>query len=349
MPPLLLQEFKLNLEPLASKVLKNKDAHLEYIKPSREHAVILQEKVESTSALIPLDSNLDLAYKYVQRIQEVLVYIRDTCPCLIRPSEKLVAGTPKNKDKKVRFVLHSQATSEIGRTFTIVGNKCPLTRFASTKVVPLKEITTKPVVTPTPGIMVYSRRPKAPKSVVQIVLWYLDSGCSKHMTENRSQLTNFVNKCLGTVKFGNDQIAKIIGYGDYQIRNVTISRVYYIEGLRHNLFSVGQFCDSDLEDSCHNLLLQILLPTTKDDWNTLLQPLFDEYFCSPPCVDHLVLEVAAPVSAVSTSSPSSTLVDQDAPSPSTSQTPQASPSHVIALDAKEVDHDIEVAHMDNNS
>nr|GEY81423.1 retrovirus-related Pol polyprotein from transposon TNT 1-94 [Tanacetum cinerariifolium] len=51
----------------------------------------------------------------------------------------------------------------------------------------------------------------------------------------------------GTVKFGNDHVAKIMGYGDYKIGNVTISRVYFVEGLRHNLFSVGQFCDSDLE------------------------------------------------------------------------------------------------------
>ncbi|GJX70670.1 retrovirus-related pol polyprotein from transposon TNT 1-94, partial [Tanacetum coccineum] len=39
----------------------------------------------------------------------------------------------------------------------------------------------------------------------------------------------------------------IMGYGDYHLRNVTISRVYYVEGLRHNLFLIGQFCDSDLE------------------------------------------------------------------------------------------------------
>ncbi|GKC67774.1 retrovirus-related pol polyprotein from transposon TNT 1-94 [Tanacetum coccineum] len=60
------------------------------------------------------------------------------------------------------------------------------------------------------------------------------------MTGDRSQLTNFVNKFLGTVKFRNDHVAKILGYGDYQIRNVMISRVYYVEGLGHNLFSVGQ-------------------------------------------------------------------------------------------------------------
>nr|GEX85544.1 hypothetical protein [Tanacetum cinerariifolium] len=38
-----------------------------------------------------------------------------------------------------------------------------------------------------------------------------------------------------------------MGYGDYKIGNVTISRVYFVEGLGHNLFSVGQFCDSDME------------------------------------------------------------------------------------------------------
>nr|GEV42995.1 integrase, catalytic region, zinc finger, CCHC-type, peptidase aspartic, catalytic [Tanacetum cinerariifolium] len=82
---------------------------------------------------------------------------------------------------------------------------------------------------------------------VQIFLWYLDSGCSKHMIRDRSQLINFVQKFMGTVKFGNDHVAKIMGYGDYKIRNVTISRVYFVEGLGHNLFFVGQFCDSDLE------------------------------------------------------------------------------------------------------
>ncbi|GJQ93210.1 integrase, catalytic region, zinc finger, CCHC-type containing protein [Tanacetum coccineum] len=51
----------------------------------------------------------------------------------------------------------------------------------------------------------------------------------------------------GTVRFGNDNIARIMGYGDYQLGNVTISRVYYVDGLGHNLFSVGQFCDGDLE------------------------------------------------------------------------------------------------------
>ncbi|GJU04295.1 retrovirus-related pol polyprotein from transposon TNT 1-94 [Tanacetum coccineum] len=175
-----------------------------------------------------------------------------------------------------------------GRTFNIVGNACPLTRITITTKVPLRKPTaldnetSKPVVT-----LVYLKKPRKSKTnvhvskskVVQIVLWYLDSGCSKHMTGDRSQLTNFVNKFLGTVKFGNDHVAKILGYGDYQIGNVTISRVYYVEGLGHNLFSVGQFCDSNLKVAFYMMasslicLLSKALKTKSWLWNRRLSHL----------------------------------------------------------------------------
>ncbi|GKE61790.1 retrovirus-related pol polyprotein from transposon TNT 1-94 [Tanacetum coccineum] len=67
------------------------------------------------------------------------------------------------------------------------------------------------------------------------------------MTSNLKLLCNFVKKYLGIVRFGNDQFAPILGYGDLVQGNITINRVYYVEGLNHNLFSVGQFCDADLE------------------------------------------------------------------------------------------------------
>nr|GEW31992.1 retrovirus-related Pol polyprotein from transposon TNT 1-94 [Tanacetum cinerariifolium] len=60
--------------------------------------------------------------------------------------------------------------------------------------------------------------------VVHIVLWYLDSGCSKHMTGDRSRLMNFLKKFIGTVRFGNDHFGAIMVYGDYVIGNNVISR-----------------------------------------------------------------------------------------------------------------------------
>ncbi|GKD39106.1 retrovirus-related pol polyprotein from transposon TNT 1-94, partial [Tanacetum coccineum] len=83
--------------------------------------------------------------------------------------------------------------------------------------------------------------------LVEIILFIVDSGCSKHMTGNIKLLSNFVEKFLGTVKFGNDQIAPILGYGDLVQGIITIKRVYYVKGLNYNLFSVGQFYDADLE------------------------------------------------------------------------------------------------------
>ncbi|GJS66591.1 retrovirus-related pol polyprotein from transposon TNT 1-94 [Tanacetum coccineum] len=83
--------------------------------------------------------------------------------------------------------------------------------------------------------------------IVQIILFIVDFGCTKHMTGNHKLLCNFVEKYLGTVRFGNDQFAPILGYGDMLQGNVTIKRIYYIKGLNHNLFSVGQFYDANLE------------------------------------------------------------------------------------------------------
>nr|GEV89236.1 putative ribonuclease H-like domain-containing protein [Tanacetum cinerariifolium] len=72
-------------------------------------------------------------------------------------------------------------------------------------------------------------------------------GCSKHMTGDHSQLRNFMKKFIRTVRFKNNYFGAIIGYEDYVIGDSVISRVYYVEGLGHNMFCVGQFYDSDLE------------------------------------------------------------------------------------------------------
>nr|GEV43259.1 retrovirus-related Pol polyprotein from transposon TNT 1-94 [Tanacetum cinerariifolium] len=67
------------------------------------------------------------------------------------------------------------------------------------------------------------------------------------MTGNLKLLINFIWKFMGTVRFGNDHVAAIFSFGDLQWVNILITRVYFVKGLGHNLFSVGQFCDSDLE------------------------------------------------------------------------------------------------------
>nr|GEX75549.1 retrovirus-related Pol polyprotein from transposon TNT 1-94 [Tanacetum cinerariifolium] len=111
------------------------------------------------------------------------------------------------------------------------GNVCPLTRIATPTIVPPREpipianSTDKPVVT-----LVYSRKTKAANKKVPNKMEPINSWGS-----SSSNVPSLLIACR------NDHVVKIMGYGDYWIGNVTISRVYYVEGLGHNLFSVGKF------------------------------------------------------------------------------------------------------------
>nr|GEZ33522.1 integrase, catalytic region, zinc finger, CCHC-type, peptidase aspartic, catalytic [Tanacetum cinerariifolium] len=97
------------------------------------------------------------------------------------------------------------------------------------------------------NVSIKEKQKKHQPKVIQICLLCVDSGCSKHMIGNLKLLIDFVWKFMGTVRFGNDHVAAILGFGDLQWGNILITRVYFVEGLGHNLFSVGQFCDSGLE------------------------------------------------------------------------------------------------------
>nr|GEV31256.1 retrovirus-related Pol polyprotein from transposon TNT 1-94 [Tanacetum cinerariifolium] len=75
----------------------------------------------------------------------------------------------------------------------------------------------------------FRNKPRDSLNIVQNCLWIIDSGLSKHMTGNRALLTNFMEKFLGTVRFGNNDFAVIAGYRDVVIGSMTIKKVYYVE------------------------------------------------------------------------------------------------------------------------
>ncbi|GJS65773.1 hypothetical protein Tco_0680337 [Tanacetum coccineum] len=331
--------FKLNFEPLAPKVLKNKDAHLEYIKHSREHADILREIFKSARGLSPLDSNLDSALIGFTGAS-------GSKPIGNTKNNRILQSSSSNKTNKVEDQSRS-VKSRKNKKNRVANTECNAYVIQS-----MLNENSKYICAICNECFFDANHDKCvldyvhDVNVVQIVLWYLDSGCSKHMTENRSQLTNFVNKFLGTVKFGNDQIAKIMGYGDYQIENVTfpgedLGKLKAKADVDFDELTVMASKQSSSGPVLHEITPGTLslglvpqppsstpfVPQIRDGWDTLIQPLFDEYFCPPPCFDHPVSEVVAPVSAVSTGSPSSTSADQD--SPSTKPSSKESSSQVV--------------------
>ncbi|GJS52792.1 retrovirus-related pol polyprotein from transposon TNT 1-94 [Tanacetum coccineum] len=145
------------------------------------------------------------------------------------------SGSKKNKKRKewkpTGKVFNSAGYKwkPIGRTFTLVGNACPFTRITATNEVPLREpipleiVAQKPIVT-----KVYTRRPKVPKTI----------GSDSKSKIEKSMISNQMEPgtSQGSITLVAPSSSSLI-----ECRN------YYVEGLGHNLFSVGQFCDSDLE------------------------------------------------------------------------------------------------------
>nr|GEV15772.1 hypothetical protein [Tanacetum cinerariifolium] len=311
----------IDVAPLALKLQNNRTTHNDYLKHTQEETATLREIVKNKRLLNPLNTSLDYACKYTKRIQELLIILKQTCPCFNDLGTKLMAVTPVNNNKKIRFTEHipssgntpiktTSSTNVVSNKLVLSstgvnlltsasgsqpqgntkkdrirqtqsrakknkledhprnvrpsllnkksvdntkvipsGNVCPLTRITTTAIVPLRKPipiesnTSKPVVT-----LVYSRKSKEAKKKVPVS----NSKINKSLVANKKEPNNswgstISNVLSSTVEWRNDHVAKIMGYGDYKIGNVTILRVYFMEGLRHNLFSVGQFCDSNLE------------------------------------------------------------------------------------------------------
>ncbi|GKB79261.1 retrovirus-related pol polyprotein from transposon TNT 1-94 [Tanacetum coccineum] len=268
--------YAIDVEPIPPHNRNNREVHLDYLKHLKESVETLREIVEEAKVERPLDRSLASACLYTKHSQELLEYVIGTCPKDFNKQDKKYGSTTLTKKKQFTFKdqcdtsnnnkhkhveqLNIQKTNVLVLPSTRV-NRCTdasgsqhrsntkKNRILSAKSVNKKKVeehhrTNKSSLKTTNRVdsSISSKR-----TVVQIILRYLDSGCSKHMMGYHSRLENFVKRFIGTVRFGNDHFGAIMGYGDYVIGDNVISRVYYVEGPGHNLFSVRQFCDFDLE------------------------------------------------------------------------------------------------------
>ncbi|GKE06341.1 hypothetical protein Tco_1398359 [Tanacetum coccineum] len=105
--------FKLDIEPISARLKNNRDAHEVYIEKTIKYADTLHRFVERARTQYPSEPLLESACMFTKHVQELLVYAYQTCPNSPKPSEKLVAVTPTNKDKRVRFAKPVTSSSNI--------------------------------------------------------------------------------------------------------------------------------------------------------------------------------------------------------------------------------------------
>ena len=93
-------------------------------------------------------------------------------------------------------------------------------------------------------------------------MWYLDSGCSKHMTGDITRFSSLTLKSKGHVTYGDNNKGKILGVGKIGMPpSITIDNVLYVEDLKHNLLSISQLCDKGLKINFNKDTCIVLLKT----------------------------------------------------------------------------------------
>ncbi|GJW34179.1 retrovirus-related pol polyprotein from transposon TNT 1-94 [Tanacetum coccineum] len=260
------------------------------------------------------------------------------------------------------FTKMGYSWKPIRRIFTIVGNMCPLTRITS-KIVPPKETTIPPVITS--GLKVYSRRLKASRSegcpncsvdeVPEFVIKFLkmiqvrlNATVRNIRTDNG---TEFVNQTLRSYYeevgiLHQISVARTLQQnGVVERRNRTLveaARTIEDLGKLKPIADIGIFvgyAPAKKAFRIYNKMTRLKVETIHVDFDELTTMASEQFIPADLATEP----------AVSTSTLSSTTIDQDAPPISTSQTTSKTPSLVIPLSVEEADHDIKVAHMDNNS
>ncbi|GKC65322.1 retrovirus-related pol polyprotein from transposon TNT 1-94 [Tanacetum coccineum] len=268
--------LKIDVEYLNPRLLNNRSAHSDYLKHTQEEAAILREIVEQGKSQNPLNTSLDSALKPstsasgsqpssntkkdniepkgTANVQHSKLNANSELKCVkcngcmlsdnhdlcvldfinnvnARVKSKSVKKSSKRKVWKPTgkvFINIGYIWRPTGRTFTIVGNACPLTRITTTTEVPLRKPTTLENETPKPVVtLVYSRKPRKSKTNVPVS----KSKVLKSVSDNKKEPSQSWGSTVS----------------DVSSSSLAECRVYYVEGLRHNLFFVGQFCDLNLE------------------------------------------------------------------------------------------------------
>ncbi|GJT87264.1 retrovirus-related pol polyprotein from transposon TNT 1-94 [Tanacetum coccineum] len=239
---LAIGRYAIDVEPIPNCNRNNREVHLDCLKHLKESVETLHEIVEEAKVERPLDSSLAFACLYTKHSQELLEYVIGTCPKDFNPRDKKHDATSLTRKKQVTF-----------------DDQCDTSNSNTHKHVEQLNIQkTNIPVPPSTGVnSCTDASGSQPRSNTKKNRYLPAKSVNKkkvedHPRTHKSSLKPRIVLILVlalNVLFGNDHFGAIMGYGDYVIGDSVISKVYYVEGLGYNLFSVRQFCDSDLEVS----------------------------------------------------------------------------------------------------
>ncbi|GJX72906.1 retrovirus-related pol polyprotein from transposon TNT 1-94 [Tanacetum coccineum] len=219
--------YAIDVEPILPPNRNNSKVHIDYLKHLKESVETLREIVEEARIEKPLDNALENACFYTKRSKELnkRITFKETCKTLNNNTQTHIEQQKVPKTN----VLMIPSTG-VNNSTEASGSK-PRSNTKHNRILPAKSNNKKKVENHPRNNKSHLKQENrvdssiiSKRTVIQIVLWYLDSGCSKHMTGNRSRLKNFVKKFIETFRFGNDHFGAIMGYEDYVIGDIVFKK-----------------------------------------------------------------------------------------------------------------------------
>ncbi|GJX13181.1 integrase, catalytic region, zinc finger, CCHC-type containing protein [Tanacetum coccineum] len=243
--------YAIDVQPIPHPLKNNRSAHLNYISHLKESVETVREIVEEARIVKPLDISLNYACRYTKLSQELLECVIGTCP---QSSMKEITRHTKSPESSIDNI-HVHPSTGVNDSTKASGSK-PRSNTKKNRILPAKKKKLEVRLRTNKywlSMETHRKETHLRKMIVDshgahrkgnLPLWEI---CQLTKLSMKCTTLYANNSFIGSVPDGNDHLGAIMGYGDYVMGDSVISRVYYVEGLGHNLFSVGQFCDSDLE------------------------------------------------------------------------------------------------------
>ncbi|GJS11628.1 retrovirus-related pol polyprotein from transposon TNT 1-94 [Tanacetum coccineum] len=232
-----------------SIILQEKEAQNKFHKTRED------KELEKTIALENKIKVLyDIVYKTGQSVQTMNMPNRNCKTIFVKPEflKKAQRANPRLYDIDLKAKLQDKdiAISELKKLIEKMKTKSVETKFEKPSVIrqpnAFKSQRQSVLgVIPTTSVS----KPQLKSNQLEDRVMHNNIQGKNQQVEEHSRNFKFSNNktFITACNFGTDKIAPILGYRDLVQGNVTIKRVYYVEGLNHTLFSVGRFCDADLE------------------------------------------------------------------------------------------------------
>ncbi|GJS06386.1 retrovirus-related pol polyprotein from transposon TNT 1-94 [Tanacetum coccineum] len=226
----------MGVDQLTEDPSSSRQKDIVFVKSSADHTKVSKPCVERPWLSKAKDVTDSLAIEYDSADES------SACSTPLPPLKKLDGVEPISGPKTIKSILRSKSTFKAKTLKGVTINEPSSAHAKGNK----SSSSSKVNSAPSGKLKSVKIKDDPPFAICDIrkPIWYLDSGCSRHMTGVKSYLYKYEEQPGPKVGFGDDSTCKTKGYGFIKCNGIVFTKVAFVNGLKYNLISISQLCDA---------------------------------------------------------------------------------------------------------